>query len=307
MIAAALKQHLLPLVASVIGLKRLISATGEPLINVFYHTVSNEYLPHIHPLYTPKTAQAFEADLDFLLKHFQPITMEDVWRNAIKEKQITTPSFHLSFDDGLREVYDVAMPILQRKGIPATVFVNSDFVDNRALMFRYKAALIADKHPKMKAEVLGKSHLEEDDLDDLAKKAGIDFNAFLQTQQPYLTTEQLINWQKNGFSIGAHSKNHPHYSLLSEEEQIRQSIDSCEFVQQKFLEKQRYFAFPFSTEGVNDSFFDKTKNDIALTFGISGINALHNGRHIDRIDMETYAKNARQCVLRAYMTRWMKK
>ena len=38
---------------------------------------------------------------------------------------------HLTFDDGFRELHDVVAPILLRKGIPATFFVNSAFIDNK--------------------------------------------------------------------------------------------------------------------------------------------------------------------------------
>jgi hypothetical protein len=48
----------------------------------------------------------------------------------------------------------MAMPILRRKGVPATVFVNSDFVDNQDLFFRFKAALIIDKNKSIKFEIL---------------------------------------------------------------------------------------------------------------------------------------------------------
>jgi len=306
MITTFSKQHILPFFASIAGLNRLIDSTKENLVNVFYHTVSDEYLPHISPLYKPKNTKEFEQDLDFLLKYFQPITADDMLLHAKNEKRIEKPSFHLSFDDGLREIYSVAMPILQRKGIPATIFVNSDFVDNRDLMFRYKAALIADKNPKIKAEVLKIKYPERKILDNLAQKMEIDFKGFLQNQQPYLTVEQLKTLQKNGFIISAHSQNHPNYHLISEEEQIKQTLNSCAFVQKEFLEKNRFFAFPFSAEGVRNSFFEEIKNDVDLTFGTSGINTTHNGKHIDRIDMENYGKSAKKCIGRAYMTKFLK-
>jgi len=306
MITTFSKQHILPVLSSLIGLNRLITCTKEPLVNVFYHTVSDEYLPHISPLYKFKNTKEFEQDIDFLLKHFQPISIDDVLLHARKEKRIEKPAFHLSFDDGLREVYEVAMPILCRKGVPATVFVNSDFVDNRDLFFRYKAALIADKNKLMKSEALKIKYPERNFLDDLAQTLYIDFRDFLQKQQPYLTTEQLKSLQKNDFTIGAHSENHPNYNLISEEEQIAQTLNSCAFVRQNFSMERAFFAFPFSAEGVNERFFETIYNDVDLTFDISGINTTHNGRHIARIDMESYGKSAKQCIHRAYLTKFLK-
>jgi peptidoglycan/xylan/chitin deacetylase (PgdA/CDA1 family) len=301
------KQHILSFCGSVIGLKRMINSTKENVINVFYHTVSDEYLPHIFPLYKPKNSKEFEQDLDFLLTNFQPISANDVLAHTRKENLIKKPAFHLSFDDGLREIYDVVMPILQRKGIPATVFINSDFVDNKDLFFRYKAALIADKNNAKKTEALLIKYPERNLLDDLAEKLCINFYDFLKKKKPYLTTEQIKTLQQKDFVIGAHSQDHPNYNLIKQTEQIEQTLNSCAFVQKEFKEYNRYFAFPFSVEGVKNSFFEKIQNSVDLTFGTSGINSAHDGKYIDRIDMEIYGKNAKECVYRAYMTNFLKK
>ena len=307
MIATFSKRHILPALSSLIGLNKLIALTKEPVINVFYHSVSDAYLPHISPLYKFKNTKEFEWDIDFLLKHFQPVDVNDILLYSRKEKHFEKPVFHLSFDDGLREIYDVVMPILLRKSVPATVFVNSDFVDNRDLFFRYKAALIADKNKLIKSDVLKIKYPERYFLDDLAQKMDIDFCDFLQKQQPYLTSEQLKILQKNGFTIGAHSESHPNYNLISEEEQIKQTLNSCAFVRENFAMERAFFAFPFSTEGVCENFFNRIYNDVDLTFGISGIGNSYNGKHIDRIDMETYGKNAKLCIHRAYLTKLLKK
>lgn len=306
MIATLSKQCILPFFPSLIGLNRLINQTKEQVINVFYHTVSDVYLPHISPLYKFKNTKEFEQDIDFLLKHFQPASSDDILRHTRKEKIIEKPAFHLSFDDGLREIYEVVMPILCRKGIPATIFVNSDFVDNRDLFFRYKAALIVDKNKSMRSDVLRIKYSERNLLEDLAQRLDIDSRDFLQKQQPYLTTTQLKTLQKNGFTIGAHSEDHPNYNLIPEKEQIKQTLKSCSFVQKEFSEPNKYFAFPFSAECVNEHFFEKIYNNVDLTFGIGGINTTHHDKHIDRIDMETYGKNAKQCIYRAYMTKFLK-
>jgi peptidoglycan/xylan/chitin deacetylase (PgdA/CDA1 family) len=307
------KQSLLPFSASLISLKQLIDGTGERVVHVFYHTVSDEYLPHISPLYKFKKVREFERDMDFLLKHFQPVDIHGVLLHATGEKPVAKPSFHLSFDDGLSEVYSIAAPALWRKGIPATLFVNSDFVDNKDLFFRYKAALIIDKLNRTpsvhisKDAVLKIKYPDRAFLDETARLLDMDFNAFLQSQKPYLTADELKTLQQKGFSIGGHSIDHPNYHLLSEKEQIRQALDSCAYAGKTFSEQHQYFAFPFSAEGVSDTFFENIYPAIDLTFGISGLQTSRNGRHIDRIDMENYGKNAKQCIHRAYLTQWMKK
>jgi peptidoglycan/xylan/chitin deacetylase (PgdA/CDA1 family) len=298
-----------------VSLKQLIDHTGEQVVHVFYHTVSDEYLPHISPLYKFKNVNEFEQDIDFLLKHFQAVDIGDVLLHAKKEKTIVRPSFHLSFDDGLSEIYSVVMPLLLKKGVPATVFVNSAFVDNKDLFFRYKAALIIDRLNRLpsaqkrdfpnKSEILKIKYPDRFRLDRIASALALDFDAFLQQRKPYLTSDEIKTMQQKGFSLGGHSIDHPNYHLLSEKEQVKQTLDSCAYVEKTFSEQHQYFAFPFSTEGVSDAFFENIYPTIDLTFGISGIKTSRNGRHIDRIDMETYGKNAKQCIHRAYLTRYL--
>ena len=306
MFSEFLKKNILTHCGRIIGIKNLIHFANAPVINVFYHVVSDNYLPYIAPLYKYRNSKAFEYDIDFLLKYFQPVSANDVLLHATGEKIITKPSVHLSFDDGMREVYEVALPILKRKGAPATVFVNTAFVDNKDLFYRYKAALIADKNPSLKNDVLKIKYPEKEKLDGIAQNLGIDFKQFLKEQKPYLTTEEIRILQENGFTIGAHSIDHPNYSLISEEEQIRQTLESCRFVKENFGEEKLFFAFPFEDTGVKKSFFEAIDKEIDLTFSISGISSSQNGKNLGRVAMEGETKNGKDIIHRALMARLIK-
>ena len=111
--------------------------TNTPPFLPFYHTVSNKYLPYILN-YPFKNSTQFETELDYYLKYFKPVSLDYLVENPKPNKNV----FHLSFDDGLRECEELIAPVLLKKGIPATFFVNSGFVDNQALFHRYKASLI---------------------------------------------------------------------------------------------------------------------------------------------------------------------
>lgn len=287
-------------------MKNLISLANVQIVNVFYHVVSDNYLPHIAPLYKYRNSKEFENDIDFLLKYFQPISANDVLLHTKGEKIITKPSFHLSFDDGMREVYEVALPVLKQKRIPATVFVNAAFVDNKDLFFRYKAALIADKNSSLKDKVLKIKYSDSERLDNIAQNIGIDFKNFLKEKKPYLTTEEIKILQENGFTIGAHSIDHPNYYLISEEEQIKQTLDSCRFVKEIFGEEKLFFAFPFEDIGVKNSFFEAIYKNVDLTFSISGTSISQNGKNMGRITLEGEMKNGKDIIHRALMVRLIK-
>lgn len=146
-------------------------------------------------------------------------------------------------DDGLREVTEVVAPLLKQKGIPCCVFANPDFVDNQALFYRYKAALLIDKIKKIKGELpvfpFDKRHRSAQDwvrwllsarysqtvqLDTLAHLLEVDFASFLALQKPYLQLDELYTLKAQGWEIGAHSLDHPEYRFIPFAEQIRLGV-----------------------------------------------------------------------------------
>lgn len=247
-------------------LKRLIKISKQQLLLPFYHLVSDNEPEYVKGLYKSKTIQQFKNDLELFLKYYEPITLEDVILFNKGELKLLKPSFHLTFDDGLSNFYHVIAPILSKKNIPATVFVNTAFVDNKDLFYRYKEVL---------------------------KDRNSTFNKpdFLKTEKPYLSVTQIKELQKQGFTFGAHSVNHPKYSTISLEKQLEQTIDSVEWVSKNLQEKHKVFSFPFYDIGVSKDFFKTIKGKINLSFGTSALNLDEISFNLQRIDMEKSGKN----------------
>jgi peptidoglycan/xylan/chitin deacetylase (PgdA/CDA1 family) len=118
------------------------------VISPFHHLVSDQPVPYIEKLYAFKNTLQFEADLDWLLTHFRPLTLQEVIAQTAAEAAghslSQPPGFLICFDDGLRWVYETVAPILLRKGVPAAFFINSAFVDNKDIFYNFKKGLILD-------------------------------------------------------------------------------------------------------------------------------------------------------------------
>ncbi len=280
-------------------MKFLQKITGIRHIYPFYHIVNDEPPAHVRNLYPVKTLRQFEADLDFYLTHYKACDFPEI----LTEKQA---AFHLSFDDGLRECYDIIAPVLLKKGIPASFFINSDFVDNKALFYKYKISLILDKlkgqiSESQKKELLKLSGnqgvvsfvsaLKYEDIaliNKIARILELDFSDYLNTAKPYMTSAEIGKLQAKGFRIGAHSADHPLYADISLEEQIRQTADSLNFVRENFKIQAPFFAFPFTDTGVSRQFFERlsAQNITRHTFGTAGIKLSEFDFNIQRIAVE---------------------
>lgn len=252
-------------------LKTLIKITDNPLLVPFYHLVDDSIPTFVRNLYKPKTIAEFNSDLDLFLKYYKPINLEKVIQYNQGIISLKEPSFHLTFDDGLSNFYDIVVPILKKRNIPATVFLNTDFVDNKELFYRYKEVLI-DK--EIQNQTIHTEIVQN----------------FLANKKPYLSLKQIKELQQQGFTFGSHSLNHPLYTSISLEEQIRQTANSVQWIDEKLKEKYKVFSFPFHDIGVSKQFFSEIKSTIDLTFGTSAINLDEIKSNLQRLDMEKSGK-----------------
>jgi peptidoglycan/xylan/chitin deacetylase (PgdA/CDA1 family) len=321
--------QVLPSLARLLPLNGLIRITGQRTIFPFYHVVSDEEVPHVKHLYTLRTTKQFIQDLDFFLKYYKPIGISDLLGTIHNGRPFSGKCFLLSFDDGLREFHDVAAPILKQKGVPAICFLNSGFIDNKDMFYRYKASLLIERLQKMNYQADNKNFPEswfhENDLpfsddyhgllmisyadrhllDELALKLDVDFDEFLLKQRPYLDPVQIFSLIQQGFTFGAHSIDHPEYRFLEEEEQIRQTSESIDLVSKRFGIMEKLFSFPFTDYGVKKTFFEKVfdpERPMAdLTFGGAGLKGDSVRRNIQRIPFEGTFLNAKQILGTEYL------
>jgi peptidoglycan/xylan/chitin deacetylase (PgdA/CDA1 family) len=277
----------------------------------FYHCVANtpgDHLKHLFPIRDPRT---FLADLEFLARSFTPITLNNMIAHAREDRPVSPRAMFLSFDDGLREIANEIAPLCTRVGVPATFFVNSASVDNRILCFRHKASLLIEtlfrSGPSSIREVARLTGLPDDAspddvirkvaaaraadtpiLDRIAVVVGVDFEAFLHRNQPYLTSEEIQTLRTQGFEIGAHSIDHPHYADLTLAEQVRQTEHCAADLKARFGLERISFAFPFTSDGVDQQFFDDMlrRDVVDLIFCVGGM-PVNSRRLLQRTWMET--------------------
>jgi len=288
-------------------------AAGIPVLLPYHHLVSDEPVPHVRHLFPYKNKKQFISDLDFLLRHFHPQDPGSLI-GAMRDGKVPRPgSFLLSFDDGLRECYDVIAPILLSKGVPAFFFLNPAFLDNRELFYRSKMSLVLEQiemRPPSRAlghqirlalglmpdnpaglhrAILEVDYQRREVADLLGTYLEISFPDYLRQRQPYLSSEQVRYLHTRGFGIGAHSLDHPNFRLLSLDEQLRQTRQSCDWIRRHFSPDYTIFSFPHEDAGVSQNFFDALADDlprIDLLLGTQNQNMEWNNRVMHRFNAE---------------------
>jgi peptidoglycan/xylan/chitin deacetylase (PgdA/CDA1 family) len=113
------------------GAGRLLGAiTGRGPTVFGYHRVVDDYATHaaysIAPMLVSRAM--FERHLDWILGRFHVVALDEFASRSTRQSRAGRPPAAITFDDGYRDVYEQALPLLIRKGVPATVFVVSEFV-----------------------------------------------------------------------------------------------------------------------------------------------------------------------------------
>jgi peptidoglycan/xylan/chitin deacetylase (PgdA/CDA1 family) len=80
------------------------------------------------------STRTLEQQLDWIGKHYDFVSMDELAQNGVARRNGSgagsngKPLATVTFDDGYRDVYEHAFPLLQRKGIPFTVYVVTDLI-----------------------------------------------------------------------------------------------------------------------------------------------------------------------------------
>jgi peptidoglycan/xylan/chitin deacetylase (PgdA/CDA1 family) len=290
-----------------------------PYFLPFYHVVSDKQLPHILN-YPYRNQIEFEKELDFFLQYYTPVTLEELASGRCAGRKV----FHPSFDDGLAECADIIAPILLKKGIPATFFINTAFADNRDLFHRYKASLILSKLRKkpnrtvekilaahrMKGNaLLSVGYTDKHVLRDAALLLKIDFEKYLKKKKPYLTWDQINQLAASGFTIGAHSHRHPEFWKIPADEQIKEVRMSMEKVVKMVNPKIKAFSFPYTDWGVPAAVLNSIRKEgiCDISFGTAGIKYDMCNFHFQRYPVEQqgdFLSNLKTEIVYFEMRKW---
>ena len=144
------------------------------------------------------------------------------------KKAIDGKYFHLSFDDGFRNIYTNAAPVLKKHNIPAIIFVPSSIID-------------ADY-----------STVKKYCLETTQYKGVIEM----------LTWDDLAVLISDGFDIGSHTKNHYRFSDMSGNLSLLEEelLGSKQEIEKRLGIECKYIACPYGgIKDVNNVSLDMTK------------------------------------------------
>src|SRR5690606_24077053 len=136
---------------------------------VMYHYV-RDLARSRYPRIKGLDAADFAGQLEYMLRHYQPVRMEDVLAATRGEAELPPRSILLTFDDGYAEHFDVVYPLLDRLGVqdsffpPASAVLDGKVLDVNKIHFvlasQPDVSVLVEAMERRIAELSGQFELE---------------------------------------------------------------------------------------------------------------------------------------------------
>lgn len=193
-------------------------------------------------------ADRFEQQLRHLARHYTPVGAAQVRGWLHGHEALPPGAVWVTFDDGVEDVVRLGMPLLQRHGVPATLFVCPGLIDTERLHWWQAVERASDLGllDAPKAEVLRRMKSATDD-DRRRALAEIEVNLAATTagvKGPQLTGGDLRAWLAAGNDLGNHSFDHPRLDRCAPSEQEQQVRRAHEWLEKFLGDTPRLFAWP---------------------------------------------------------------
>ncbi len=192
--------------------------------------------------------EQFSRQISWLKNNAKIISQSDLISvlNRGGKPDYERPCVMITFDDGYRDNYDLAYPILKKHNVPAVFFITSNMVENgelpwwdiivymlkktRKLSFRYEDHSFNLATDKFRAMVFFQEVMKTYPAPRTRHLLG-EISEILEVQLPpsELQREHIMTWDQvremnqNGMDIGSHTHTHRVFSTISEME-IREEL-----------------------------------------------------------------------------------
>ena len=210
----------------------------------------------------------FEQQMETLAKEFNPVSLDSVSRFVKGKEDLPDRAVAVTFDDGYRDNYEVALPILERVGIPAAFYATVDCLEHRRLPWpsRLRFAFLTTQKSEWRDET-GRcwptNTPEEREAaylvacDRVAPLSGdpqerliLGWESDLERSLPRDTGEWMMTWEQvrslvqKGHIVGSHTMTHPNLAFVETAAMRWELIESKRCMETHLGQPVSHFSYP---------------------------------------------------------------
>jgi peptidoglycan/xylan/chitin deacetylase (PgdA/CDA1 family) len=230
----------------------------------------------------------FALHLDFLRRYYRIVPLD-----ALHAGRVPAYAVVLTFDDGYRSVYQEAFSLLRARGLPATVYLVTDVIDNRGLVWvnallwllqtegdsirhslasslGLSASLSGDDFIRAALAECAPSEIESA-IRQAAAGAGIDLRQVAERARLYLSRSEITEMASSGITFGNHTGSHPNLGRLTPADQ-QEELARAEAILVGLPGHVASCAYPFGAHDAGSSALAQSMGMISV-MEIGGVNA----------------------------------
>lgn len=226
---------------------------SRPRILMFHGTGTSDF-----------PAEDFRAQLSFLSRYYRIVPLGEIWQ-CIGTHRETRPRVALTFDDGLRNNFTTAYPILREFRVPATFFVCPGLINSRRWLWNHECRArlwwmsLEDRNRYAKSlgletneveQILCKlkytAHAARLEHEGKLREMSVDFRPTAEQHHRYdlMSWEELKALDRNLIEVGGHSTNHQILTQL-EDDQLEHEVSECKtWLENELCRKVSHFCYP---------------------------------------------------------------
>lgn len=281
------------------GKKNLLACVLEKsrLLNLSYNIPANTLtVINYHRIYADKLNTEFDADvfgpsvtefeqqIAFLRERVNLLSEQDLIELITTGKSIPGRSALITFDDGYRDNYQLAVPVLKKYRVPAIFFIPTKSIEQSMLgwwdiisyfinhtnkqqiSFNENTIPLRTRKERDQAKQLFLNYMKsvpheqsKNLLTDLSEICNTAFPPRSRQREELMSWEQIKEIANTDFlSIGSHTLSHRVLSTIDAGEEHKELRDSREFLQQKLAGEINSIAYPV---GGYHAFSERTKRN----------------------------------------------
>ena len=296
-------------------LARTIPWSGILVLN--YHRVGNgNQSPFDRGLWSADAA-AFTNQIRFCKSQFDLITPDDIPRVLA---QASGRYALITFDDGYKDNYEVAFPILKAEGVPATFFVTTGFVDAPRLPWWDEIAWMVRTSRQVQVELPGwvpaPISFDEPDREAAvrtllrtykampADSTDLYLDAIAEATRSgrcaqdagtglWMNWEMLREMRAAGMTVAGHTVTHPVLARISIKRQREEILGGGARLAEEMREPMRYFSYPIGKPGSFDSVTQDCLREAGVRYAFSYYGGFRrfgewNSYDVRRVPVETH-------------------
>jgi peptidoglycan/xylan/chitin deacetylase (PgdA/CDA1 family) len=314
------------------AINRLRPRFSDNLTILAYHRIldvaDEDRFPFDIDLVSAST-RAFREQMQLLRRHFNPITFATLLDHQQSGAPLPSGSVIVTFDDGFADNYRHAYPILRETGVPATIFLVTDFIDRQqtiwfeSLAYRVMQTACTSVHlpgagdrripippapaARRKALQTMLDHMKRvpngDRLGLLAhveEQLGVPGNARDAALSTPMTWDQIREMSQHGIEFGSHSVTHPILSMLTSDELQYELQSSRARIESQTSKPAHVLAYPVGGRSAFNPEVKRAAKAAGYRLAVSYLKGVENPRawdpfeirrvHVERyIDMNMFA------------------